>query len=204
MTASSSPASDSTTNSLRFAGAAGYTVTLSGTNVITTGGILETSDVGASHNNLITGGTLEGASGADLIVIQDNVNGSLLTIASAIADNGTATGLTKSGRGTLVLTGPNTYTGPTIINQGSAAKTGILQFGKEVSLYNNAPSSWTAGNIAVNEGATAAFNVGGTGEFTALDIGTLAGLGTATVASAAEPVWGWIRPTRAAASPMAA
>jgi len=41
-----------------------------------------------------------------------------LTINSVIADNGPATALTKSGTGTLVLGGSNTYTGPTYLNAG--------------------------------------------------------------------------------------
>src|SRR5581483_7958167 len=95
-------------NSLRFNTAAANTFTLTGTNTVTSGGILVTSAVG---NNLstITGGTLLGASGQDLVVIQNNTSNGL-TIASAIQNNTTATGLTKSGAGTLTLSGANTYT----------------------------------------------------------------------------------------------
>ncbi|MEO5713765.1 MAG: autotransporter-associated beta strand repeat-containing protein [Luteolibacter sp.] len=50
------------------------------------------------------------------------------------------------------------------------------QFAKETSLYNNQTASWTAANLTVASGATAAFNVGGTGEFTSADIDTLKGL----------------------------
>ena len=53
---------------------------------------------------------------------------------------------------------------------------GTLQLAKQVALYNNNPSAWTtSGNINVNNGATLAVNVGGTGEFTPTDVGTLAG-----------------------------
>jgi hypothetical protein len=48
-----------TTNSLRFNTAAATTVTLTGTNTINSGGILETAAVGA-NSSTITGGTLRG------------------------------------------------------------------------------------------------------------------------------------------------
>jgi len=83
--------------------------------------------------------------------------------------SGTAS-LTKTGAGTLTLSGTNTYNGATTITGG------ILEFAKEVSLYNNTTASWTATNIVVQSGATAAFNVGGTGEFTSADIDILKGL----------------------------
>src|SRR5206468_12768591 len=83
-------------------------------------------------------------------------------------------GLTKTRPGTVNLGGNNSYTGvPTI-------SAWTLQFAKEVSLYNNSPASWTATKNVVASGATAAFNVGGTGEFTSANIDTLKALGTAS------------------------
>ncbi len=80
-------ASGGTTNSLRFNNAASDTIAITGTTVaiITSGGILETSSVGANANT-ISGGTLQGASGADLIVIQNNTNAAM-TISSAITSS---------------------------------------------------------------------------------------------------------------------
>jgi fibronectin-binding autotransporter adhesin len=105
-------------SSLRFNNAAARTINATG-QTLATGGILVTPAVG---NNLstITGGTLQGNTGAanqDLVIIQNNPAGEL-AIGSAITDNAIATGLTKSGAGTLTLTGANTYSGVTTVNEG--------------------------------------------------------------------------------------
>ncbi len=124
VTASGSQAG-ATTNSLRFATAAGLTLTLSGTNTVSSGGLLNSSGVGAS-NNIITGGTLVG-SATDLIIHQF-ASGNL-TINSTIANNGTSSALTVTGTGTgsVLLGGANSFTGGIFIN--SAAKLSLTSGG---------------------------------------------------------------------------
>jgi fibronectin-binding autotransporter adhesin len=125
------PASTST-NSIRFNAANSNTVTLGGTGTITSGGILVTPNVGANAGT-ITGGTVEGSASGDLIVIQNNTSAGL-TIASTIANNGGATGLTKSGSGLLTLTGTNTFTGGLFLNGGvlNTTSSGIAGIGSVV------------------------------------------------------------------------
>ena len=72
--------------------------------------------------------------------------------------------------GTLALSGTNSYTGKTTAYFGST-----LRFVNQSSLYNDTPSNWTAANINVKNGATLAFNVGGTNQFTAGSVTTLLG-----------------------------
>lgn len=89
--------------------------------------------------------------------------------------SGTPGNMTVSG-GKLLLTGTN-YSGGTVgtttVNSG-----GIIQYGKQLSLYNNNNTHWTtAGRITVNSGGTFALNAGGPGEFTSADIATLSGIG---------------------------
>jgi fibronectin-binding autotransporter adhesin len=146
VTASSSPAADATTNSLRFNTGAVTTVTLSGTNTITSGGILVGTNVG-SRVSTITGGTLRGSSGGDLVVFQNNTSGNLV-IASQIADNTSATALTKSGAALLALAGANTYTGTTFVNAGT------LQIGNGGTTGSIATSS----PVSIAAGGTLAFN----------------------------------------------
>ena len=127
-----------TPNSLRFNTLAAETLNLTGTNAVASGGILVTSNVG-NNASIITGGTLQGASGADLSVIQNNT-GNSLAINSVIADNGAATGLTLSGPGTLTLGGSNTFTGGVFINSG------LLQMG------NNGALGGGGGNLTLTGG----------------------------------------------------
>ncbi len=141
-----------TVNSLRFNTAAAETFTNSGTTIITSGGILVTSAVGGNLST-ITGGTIEGANSKDLVIIQNNTSKGL-TIASVIADNTGATGLTKSGAGTLTITNSgNSFTGNITVNQG-VLKTGT-DTGSQTGVLGN-PN--TAGRqITIASGATLIF-----------------------------------------------
>ena len=116
-----------TVNSLRFNTANignGGNLDLNG-QVLTlnTGGILVTPKVSGGAL-AITDGTLTASGGAgnpgnDLVVLQGNTT-TPFTIGASIANNGTTSiGLTKGGPGALVLTGQNTYSGPTTIAAGS-------------------------------------------------------------------------------------
>ena len=218
---------DSTTNSLRFNAAGAYTVTLAGINTITSGGLLVTGNVG---NNLstISGGTLRGTSGRDLIIIQNNTSNGL-SIASVIADNTSATALTKSGAGLLTLTGTNTFTGATYLNQGTLSISananlgaptsgaalnldgGTLQATATFGLFNGtAGTNNRALTLAANGGtlAVSAANtlsvagvISGTGALTKSDAGTLALSGTNTYTGTTTVTGGVLRLDVASALP---
>ncbi|MCU0797245.1 MAG: autotransporter-associated beta strand repeat-containing protein, partial [Akkermansiaceae bacterium] len=67
--------------------------------------------------------TLTGSNTGDLILHQFNTGGNL-TIASIIANNTGATGVTKTGAGTVILSGASTYTGTTRVFEGTLRVTG--------------------------------------------------------------------------------
>ena len=195
-----------TANSVRFSAAGANTLTLQGTNVLNAGGIMVTPTVGGNLST-ISGGTLAGASGKDLVVIQNNPSGAL-AINSVIANNGAATGLTKSGAGTLIFGQNNTYTGATMVNAGTIDLNGTTQTFTNLSgaggttvvnngsgavtlTVNNSADSTYAGAIADNNNSgtgTLALTKTGTSTITLTGTnsysgGTTLSAGTVTVTS---------------------
>ncbi|WP_268630039.1 autotransporter-associated beta strand repeat-containing protein, partial [Escherichia coli] len=65
-------------------------------------------------------------------------------------------GLTKEGMGTLVMTGANTYAGPTLVNQGRLAINGSVT--SDVSVQNGGivGGSGTVGSLTARRGGTVA------------------------------------------------
>jgi autotransporter-associated beta strand protein len=156
-----------TLNSLKLAGS---TVTINGGQTLTlsSGGLLVPNAAAATA---ISGGTLLGGLNADLIVIQNSL-ANAMTISSVIADNtnGVATAgsaLTKASQGTLILTGNNTYTGPTYIN-GAIVSGGA----------GTGPGTIPAGTLQIGSGGTAGSIASSSAIF---DNGTLAFNRTDTV-----------------------
>ena len=140
----------------------------------TTGGI--TIEQSGTGNLKFTSNFTASGAGSKTLTLSGSTVGTG-EIAGVIPNNsGTnITSLTKSGSGLWTLGGANVYTGNTLVSQGT------LQFAKQVSLYNNgAAAAWSNTNINVSSGATMAFNIGGSGEFTKANILTLLGLANAT------------------------
>ena len=116
----------------------------------------------------VTSTTFNVGSGATLNVTGNLVNGD---DASAFLyagwGNKHPSSLIKTGSGTMLLSGTNTYTGTTTVGGG------MVEFANTNSLYNGTTSSWTANNITVSNGATLAFAVGGAGQFSTSNITTI-------------------------------
>ena len=158
-------------------GTSSSTLNLSGgTLYIGSGGLVSGGRGTATYAVNISGGTIGATAdwGSGMNMSLTNTGTFQAANSSAAAENivlsGALTGLggiAKTGAGVLNLTGANNYAGTTTVSAGT------LQIGTEASLYNNTPASWTAANITVGSGATLAFNVGGSGQFTTSDVNTL-------------------------------
>jgi autotransporter-associated beta strand protein len=107
------------------------------------------SFAGTDALNLGTGAvTLGGSAGSRTVTVTANT----LTVGGIISD-GTATGLTKAGAGTLVLSGHNTYTGTTAVNAGTLVFTGGSTGGGNVTVANGATLN-IRGNYTIGTAAT--------------------------------------------------
>ena len=103
--------------------------------------------------------------------VTGDARGDLLVSANLLdvvnGGGGWSSGLIKTGPGTMVLSGFNTYTGTTTIGAG------MLEFRNASSLYNASAGSWTANNITVSNGATLALGVGGANSFSSDNVATI-------------------------------
>jgi autotransporter-associated beta strand protein len=154
------------------------TMTVADNNGMTSAGLVMTGGTArfTSASPLVP--TLSGTAGSIVLGNPTGpVNSSLSvgnssTVAASFAGSispaaGATASLTKVNASSLTLAGDNTYTGPTTVTAG------YLEFAKRLSLYHGTPASWTAGNLVAGAGATLAFRVGGSGEFTEAEVATL-------------------------------
>ena len=134
----------------------------------------------------ITGYTVGGLTGSNNFAMA-NAGGSALALtvgngdrsatysgnlSDGVLGSGLGASLTKIGTGVQILSGSNSYTGKTTVSGGT------LEFANTNALYGGDTNSWTAANMKVASGATAAFAVGGDKGFTADNITQLTKLGS--------------------------
>lgn len=159
------------TQSLRYNGSGTLTTTLTGVSTIESGGILVSSN--ALGGGIITGGTLQAASGQDLWIYASTLATSVqgLTIQSVIGDNG-GSSLTKSGAGRLYLTNTansfagGTYLGEGILNisSGGALGAGGVTFTGNATLQAGSTNVDLGSRaITIAAGQTATFDTNGAG-----------------------------------------
>jgi autotransporter-associated beta strand protein len=159
-------------NTLKIIGSGSTpTLTLGGKLTFGLRGLLFDNSNGSA---LITGGSL-GDSTSEMIIITNGtgLDSNVLTIESLIASGSTGF-LVKSGTGTLVIAGANTYTGNTYINEGTVRLSGSGTLGNISGVAGNVTYLRQAGTIDLN-GVSAT-------------IGALQGAGTITNTGTADAV----------------
>ena len=135
----------------------------SGALALSTGGLLFTG----SNDYTITGGTLQATSSTTDLIVQQYATG-VLTISSVIG--GGTNALTKAGPGTLILSGTNTYTGTTFVDQG------ILKISADNNLGSGGSITLNGGTLDVTTSGystTRTVALGANGGTLEVDAGTL-------------------------------
>jgi fibronectin-binding autotransporter adhesin len=155
---------------LRYTEPKNTTVTIAGGATLGVDGAILVAPTVNSAAQVITGGSITGASGGGALGIQQNSTGPF-TIASTIVDNGGATGFTKGGTGSVTLSGANTYTGATTISQGTLQVATLANGGQASGIgastadpsnliIDSSTFSYTGGTVATDRGFTVAATAG--------------------------------------------
>lgn len=135
---------------LRYTAASATTLNIAGGDTLGIDGNILVAPSVAGFNQRIAGGSLTGPLGGGMLGIQQNSTGTF-TIASQIVDNGgDAVGFTKAGTGEVVLADANnTYTGPTVVSQGTLTVDNIANGGVASSI---GASSADSANLVIEAG----------------------------------------------------
>jgi fibronectin-binding autotransporter adhesin len=125
-------------------------------NLIVTAGAFNMGGFSETINGLSGTGTVDGVSGTPTLTVGDNnATGADNTFSGVIKNTAGSLALTKTGSGTLTLSGTNTYTGATLISAGTLKldATGTINDTSEVSLG-------TFGNLDITLKGLSGYTVG--------------------------------------------
>ncbi|HSH93469.1 MAG TPA: autotransporter-associated beta strand repeat-containing protein [Roseimicrobium sp.] len=181
-----------TITTLSIANASDFT--LAGGATLTVNGILKS---GGAAGGTISGGTgIQAANNIEMVIRTDQA-ADTLSISATILANGTSS-LTKSGAGTLTLSGNNTYTGQTTVLggtlnlNGNNTGTGALVVGTGATANLNGTNAYTG--VTAISGGTVNANVAGaigTGGGSAIAVSSgAAGINSTLTASAINAITG--------------
>ena len=115
------------------------------------------NSITSSGNSLISAaGRVSFYSGSSPVLVNVQNPSDVLTISAGMYDVGSTSGITKSGSGTLILSGSDTYTGATTVNAGALSVTGSLAGAVAVDNGGLLNGNGSIGNLYVYSGGTLA------------------------------------------------
>jgi fibronectin-binding autotransporter adhesin len=157
---------------LQYTAAANSTVTVANGQTLGVDGTIIVAPSVGTRNQTITGGMMTGTLGGGVLGVQQNGTAtgtvtSTFTIASTIVDNTGPVGFSKAGTGKVALTGSNTYTGATIVSQGTlsinsvanadtASAIGAASVDPSNLVIQGATLEYTGASASTNRGLTLA------------------------------------------------
>jgi autotransporter-associated beta strand protein len=148
------------------------TIALSASQTLSTNGLLVSGNNAATISGG-TGASLNAATAGGELVIRTDLSTDNLDISTPIVNNTSASALTKSGAGTLTLSGTgNSYSGATTVDAGTLSLSGTLTGGGAITVKSGATFSETSGGV-----------ISGASTFTSSGTSTLAGANTYTGAT---------------------
>ena len=168
------------------------TLDLSGSNSYSGGTLIQSGTLALGSTNALGSGTVNLNGGTLDLTSQTNVANNL-TLTKGILTNGSynigsvtllsgtvassligSSSLTINTAGkNILLSGSNSYTGPTVIQAGT------VEFGGTQALYDGNTNVWN-GNLTVSSNATTIFTIGGSNAFTSANLDQLVTNSTAT------------------------
>jgi autotransporter-associated beta strand protein len=158
-----------------------------------TSGSLTLDSTGAGYVRYLASGNLKSGAGASTLTLSGSSTGAN-TLGQVVADSGGALAVTKSGTGTWVLSGANTYSGTTTVSGGTLQLGAGGTLGSSSGALALSGGSLDLGGASITKGPVTLSSAGG------LRNGTLTGSGfsatlasgviavTATLAGGAAPV----------------
>ena len=171
-------------------------VTTSGTTTYSGGAALTTGGLSGATGDLGSANVLNGYTGLVTALTLNPQSGVTVTYGGVISDGSGAMSLTKTGAGTQILTGVNTYTGATIVNAGtltigvggSISSSSALQINGG-TFSNGNTSGQTLNGFTVGAGNATVSNTAASGTLALGAITRTAGLfGTVNFATLTSPI----------------
>jgi autotransporter-associated beta strand protein len=125
---------------------------------VASGAVLDLNGFNESIGSLAGAGSVTNGSASGAVTLTTGADNTTKTFSGTISDGGLPLALTKVGSGTQILSGINTYTGPTTVDAGTLAVNGSIASSSllTVNAGGTLGGNGTVGNATINAGGALA------------------------------------------------